>query len=186
MVAAKKKVLVHACCAACASYLARQLGDEGFNPVIFFYNPNLSMGEYDKRLSGVKLLARQDNIGLIAPKRQAEDYTVLISPFCDPASIKYINDRERLERRCREILINLLLERTAYETKQNRFHHFTTAMLCSPYRDHSTIWDMGLSAAKDHHLEFYYKDFRKGYWMGRNYARKYNLSIPVYCSDYLG
>ena len=54
-------------------------------------------------------------------------------------------------------------------------------MLCSPYRDHNEIWDRGLDLANQHNLNFIYKDFRKGYWSGRNFARSHDIIIPTYC-----
>ncbi len=54
-------------------------------------------------------------------------------------------------------------------------------MLCSPYKDHNLIWDIGVQSAGNISMNFYYKDFRKGYWSGRNFARNHDMVIPAFC-----
>ena len=45
-----KKVVLHACCAPCASYPINKLIQDGFEPVVYFYNPNIfPLEEYDIR-----------------------------------------------------------------------------------------------------------------------------------------
>lgn len=185
MAESAKKVLVHTCCASCASYLDMELEKEGLEVIFLFCNPNLNHLEYHHRLVGLRGLSQIRNRELVLPEYDQETYFNLISPYQDSNSIKFINDRERLARRGRELLINLLMDFTAKSAAQSKIKLITTAMLCSPYRDHNTTWDTGSKIARQYGLDFVYKDFRKGYWMGRNFARKNNLTIPVYCSDYM-
>lgn len=182
---ANKKILIHVCCAACASYVILELEKNNFQQTIFFYNPNFNNFDYHFRLVGIKDLCHLKNVELIVPLYDELEYKNLIMPYQDNNSIKHINDRGRFDRKAREIMISLILGRTVQEAKKIGAYHVTTAMLCSPYRDHSTIWDNGSKIAAQKKLGFYYKDFRKGYWMGRNFARKYDLTIPSYCSDYM-
>ena len=45
-----KKIILHACCAPCASYPIQKLKEDGFEPVVFFYNPNIfPSSEYEIR-----------------------------------------------------------------------------------------------------------------------------------------
>jgi hypothetical protein len=67
------------------------------------------------------------------------------------------------------------------KTKTLRYKFFTTTLLCSPYRDHDEISNLALENAVIHKINFYYKDFRKGYWTGRNFARTHGIMIPKYC-----
>ncbi len=180
-----QNILVHVCCAACASYLLMELEKENFNTVLFFYNPDCSEMEYKELMAGVKLLSQKRQHKLICPERNPAKFIELINPFQDKQSIKYINDEERFLRKKRDILISLIITETISEARNIRYSNITSAMLCSPYRDHNTIWDMGNRTADENKMNFFYKDFRKGYWMGRNFARNNNLYIPDYCSDYL-
>lgn len=180
----KKKILVHACCAACASFAALELEKDNLDIALFFYNPNYNHLEYHYRLTGIRGLAKRREFELLIPPYNEEDYQLLIVPFQDRHSIKYIADRERFARRAREVMITLILEKLQQAAIEGGHSYFTTSMLCSPYRDHNTIWDVGLKKSLEQ-SEFYYKDLRKGYWMGRKFAEKYNFAIPAYCSDYL-
>lgn len=180
-----KKILLHSCCAACCAYLLIELEKEGREAILFFFNPNFDMQEHMLRLEGVRGLSQLKSAELIAPPYDQSEYEVLVAPYNDRNSIKFIGDRGRLERRSREILINLILEKTRDQAKETGIDQFTSSMLCSPYRDHNTIWDVGSHLSKIEGPEFHYKDFRKGYWMGRNLAKKYGFSIPTFCSDYL-
>ena len=43
------KILLHACCAVCAGYPLDLLREEGFEPVVYFFNPNIHpKQEYDQ------------------------------------------------------------------------------------------------------------------------------------------
>ena len=45
-----KKIILHACCAPCASYPIKKLIEDDFEPVVFFYNPNIfPSSEYEIR-----------------------------------------------------------------------------------------------------------------------------------------
>lgn len=180
-----KSIIVHTCCAACASYLFMELQKEDFVPIAYFSNPSLKQKDQSDFLSGIDTLCEVEKLNITAASLDQEEYHKLVSPFKDQSSLKFINDQERLERKCREVLIELILQKTVERAVKLNVDSFTTSMLCSPYRDHNTIWDIGTKIAQDRGLKFVYKDFRKGYWMGRNYARKYDLIIPTYCSDYL-
>lgn len=185
MVDKKEKLLIQVCCAACASYVALDSQKNGYNVTMFYYNPNFNHLEYHFRLKGIEKLSEKKDIKLIVPKYNQEEYFSLVEPFQNEDSIKFIGDKERLKRKSREIAINLVLRTLADYAKKNKIKNITTAMLCSPYRDHNTVWDIGSKVAAEDNLAFYYEDFRKGYWMGRNIARNYKITIPAYCSDYL-
>jgi hypothetical protein len=181
----KEKLLLQVCCAACASYTSMESQKNDHDVIMFYYNPNFNHLEYHFRLKGIEKLAEKKKIKLIVPGYDQEEYFSLVAPFQNEDSIKFISDKERLKRKSREIAITLILETLAGYAKKNKIKNITTSMLCSPYRDHNTIWDLGFQIAAKNKLNFYYQDFRKGYWMGRNIARNYKMAIPAYCSDYL-
>lgn len=182
MTVGKKKILVHTCCAPCASYVFTEIEKEGFIPVAYYYNPEVhGRAEYKTRLHNLEQLCEERNIKLYISEYNVQDFLSLLAPFHDTRSIKFIADKKRYQRKRCQLCTDLLMSNLVRETKRLRLKYLTTTMLCSPYRDHNEIWDRGLELATRNKLNFFYKDFRKGYWTGRNYARSHKLSIPAYC-----
>ena len=60
------KVLIHACCGICSAYPILQLREMGYEPVVYFYNPNIyPETEYQKRLEAEKTLCEYHKCELI-------------------------------------------------------------------------------------------------------------------------
>ncbi|MEI6498830.1 MAG: epoxyqueuosine reductase QueH [bacterium] len=178
----KHKILAHACCAACASSVFAELKKENFDVTAYFYNPEIhGEAEYLRRLNDLEKYCTENAIPLIVPEYNIQEFIEPILPYQTASSIKYINDKDRYHRKRCEICTTLLIENTIQYAKKHKFKYFTTTMLCSPYKDHNKIWDIADSLASDKDMNYYYKDFRKGYWNGRNYARNHNMNIPAYC-----
>jgi hypothetical protein len=182
MSTSKRKILVHVCCAACASYVFSELEKEDFQITGFFYNPEIhGRAEYEKRLADVKKLCENKNLELIVPEYNIQDFFSPLLPYQDKNSIKFISDKKRYRRKRCQLCLSALVGEMINKTKQLHYKYFTTTMLCSPYKDHDEIWNMSLEAAVAKKLNLFYKDFRKGYWTGRNFARTHDIMIPKYC-----
>lgn len=178
----KKKILVHVCCAACASYVFSELEKENFEIVAYFYNPEVhGQKEYLQRLSDVQKLCEEKKIKLVVPKYDMQEFFSLLLPYQDKNSIKFISDKKRYKRKRCQMCISMLVKDFVERAKKMKIKNLTTTMLCSPYRDHEEIWNTSLEAGTNSKLNFFYKDFRKGYWTGRNYARNHDIMIPRYC-----
>jgi len=182
MSTSKRKILVHVCCAACASYVFSELEKEDFQITGFFYNPEIhGRAEYEKRLADVKKLCKNKNLELIVPEYNIQDFFSPLLPYQDKNSIKFISDKKRYRRKRCQLCLSTLVREMINKTKQLHYKYFTTTMLCSPYKDHDEIWNMSLEGAVAKKLNLFYKDFRKGYWTGRNFARTHDIMIPKYC-----
>jgi hypothetical protein len=180
--ASKRKILAHVCCAACASHVFDELEKENFEIIAYFYHPEVhGVAEYKRRLKDVEKLCQERNIKLITPSYNIQDFFTLLLPYQDTNSIKFISDKKRYRRKRCQLCISLLVNSTIIQVKKMHFKYFTTSMLCSPYKDHDEIWDKCLELATQNKLNLFYKDFRKGYWRGRNYARSHDIIIPSYC-----
>lgn len=178
----KPKILVHVCCAACASYVFEELEKENFEIVAYFYHPELhGKAEYERRLKDVEKLCTEKKMKLITPPYDIQEFFVPLMPFQDKNSIKFINDKKRYKRKRCQLCVSLLVNHIVAQTKKLHFKNFTSSMLCSPYKEHDEIWDKSLELATNTNLNFIYKDFRKGYWKGRNFARSHAIMIPTYC-----
>jgi predicted adenine nucleotide alpha hydrolase (AANH) superfamily ATPase len=75
----------------------------------------------------------------------------------------------------------MLIQKTVEQAKKRKLRYFSTTLLCSPYKNHDEIIEISNERALDYDVNFYYQDFRKGYWSGRNYARNHNVYIPRFC-----
>jgi predicted adenine nucleotide alpha hydrolase (AANH) superfamily ATPase len=178
----KKKILVHTCCGACASHVLPRLGKDGFLPIVFFYNPQVENDEdFTGRLLGVKAFCEENDLDLIEAASNHQDIQQAIAPYKDHSSLKYIGDPDRYRRRRCLICNNLLIQKTVEQAKKLRLRHFTTTLLCSPYKSHDDIVELANEISLDYNINFYYSDFRKGYFLGRNYARNHQIHIPPYC-----
>lgn len=177
-----KNVFLHICCAACASYVVSDLRKEDYEITGFFYHPEIKdKAEYKKRLKDVQQFCQEKEIELVVPEHKNGDFAERIAPFKDKGSIKYITDKDRYRRRRCHTCILLILSATFSTAKEMKFKEACTSMLCSPFRDHDEIWNIGDYIASQQKLTFSYKDFRKGYWTGRNFARNHGLNIPKFC-----
>ena len=178
----KSKILVHVCCAACFSYAHKVLTRDEFSVTAYFYNPcTHGRSEFNKRLLDLKKYCEQHNVKLVVPEYDIQEFFAPLMPLQDKNSIKYISDRRRFRTKRCQFCYDLLLTRTAEEAKRRKFEAFTSTMLTTPYKDHEEIMNIGLELEHEIKIKFMYKDFRKGYWQGRNYARSHKMHIATYC-----
>lgn len=177
-----KKILVHLCCAACASHVLPQLFRDGFKPVAFYSNPEFDQAdEYKNRLIDIKKYCEETNVELIVADHAPKEFSDLLAPYKNKESIKYISDKDRYRRKRCNFCNSLMIQKTTEQTKKIKAKFFTTTLLCSPYKDHEEIVRICNERGLDYGLNFYYQDFRKGYWMGRNFARNHQYYIPSFC-----
>jgi len=73
------------------------------------------------------------------------------------------------------------LLRTAERAKREGYDRFTTTLLISPYQDHAKINDIGERVGKEIGIEFYYEDFKPGFYESKNSAKEMNLYRQKYC-----
>jgi predicted adenine nucleotide alpha hydrolase (AANH) superfamily ATPase len=177
-----KKIFVHSCCAACASHVFSELEKAGFKVVAFFYNPEVDETvEYTRRKQGLIKYCLENKIEFVEGEYLPTDFSDLTTPFKDPASMKYISDKERYRRKRCALCNSMVIQETVEQAKKKRLKYFTTTLLCSPYKNHDEIVEISNEEALDYGINFYYQDFRKGYWKGRNYARNHSIELPSYC-----
>lgn len=178
----KRKILVHTCCAACASHVFSLLAKAGFSVIAYYFNPEIDEPEeYRQRLSDLEKYCETSKFKLLAPDYEPEEFLSLTQPFKDKDSIKYITERDRYQRRRCNLCNSLIIQKTIEQAKKLKLKFFTTTLLCSPYKDHDEIVELSNEKALDYSMNFYYQDFRKGYWMGRNFARNHHFYLPGFC-----
>lgn len=154
------KLLMHTCCAPCSVYCIEHLRNEGIEPNLYWYNPNIHpYTEYKARRDTLKQYAEQINIKAIFE----EEYG--LKTFCQ----NVIGD---LDNRCEKYCYKVRLEQTAKYAKENGYDTITTTLLVSPYQKHETLKKQGEEIAKKYGLEFLYRDFRIGFREGQAKARE--------------
>ena len=163
------KLLLHTCCAPCSVYCIDTLRNEGIEPTVYWFNPNIHpYMEYKARRDTLKSYTEMINVQAIFE----ENYG--LRDFCKSV----IDD---LDNRCVKYCYRVRLEQTAKYAKENGFDTFSTTLLISPYQKHDELKKLGEEIAKKYGLEFLYRDFRVGFREGQAKARELGLYMQKYC-----
>ena len=85
-----------------------------------------------------------------------------------------------MENRC-AFCYKIRLIKTANFAKEQNFDGFTTTLLISPYQKHELIKEIGEKIGADLGINFFYSDFRPGFYEGKNEARNLGLYSQKYC-----
>jgi predicted adenine nucleotide alpha hydrolase (AANH) superfamily ATPase len=172
-----RRILLHCCCAPCSLACIASLREEGIEPVLFWYNPNIHpRGEYNKRRDTLFEYAASQALELIA----RDEYGLrgfIAALRAEPGGF----DRAaEFGRRC-ACCYRLRLEETARTAKERGFAAFTTTLLISPYQNHELLKQSALEAAGKAGVEFLYRDFRPRFREGQAEARSRGLYRQKYC-----
>ncbi|MDI6839820.1 MAG: epoxyqueuosine reductase QueH [bacterium] len=170
-----KSVLLHICCAPCATWVVKELRREGYKSLIgYFYNPNIHpKEEYKRRLSELKQLAAKIELPLI------------IGPYEIKKWFKQINGLEAESeggKRC-EICYKMRLNKTGKLAKYKGYSAFTTTLTISPYKSTSIINKIGQEVGERYGTEFLLYDFKSknGFSNSIILSKKYGLYRQLYC-----
>ncbi len=162
------KVLLHICCAGCTPYPLKVLLEEGHQVSGFWYNPNIHpFTEYQNRLNAVKSFESLKSF----PVFYNDSYDL------EKYLLAVIND---LENRC-TYCHKIRLIKTANWAVQHGFNGFSTTLLVSPYQKHELIKEIGEKIGRDLGVDFVYRDFRPGFYEGKNEAKRLDLYSQKYC-----
>ena len=163
------KLLLHTCCAPCSVYCIDTLRNEGIEPTIYWFNPNIHpYMEYKARRDCLKEYTKSIDVEAIFEENYGLD------EFCK-------NVVNSLETRCQDYCYPVRLEQTAKYAKEHGYTHISTTLLISPYQKHDIIKDLGNIIAEKYGLEFLYRDFRVGFREGQAKAREIGLYMQKYC-----
>lgn len=171
----KRKLLLHCCCAPCAtSVIERLLNEEMFEITLYFSNSNiLPEEEYNKRLAELVKLANYHNLKLIIDEYNTNAYF---------DAIKGVENMGEGSIRC-EKCIGLRLEQTAKVCKNQGFDCFTTTLTVSPHKNATKINEIGASLEKEYGVEFLQRDFKKkdGFKRSIELCKLLNIYRQTYC-----
>lgn len=163
------KLLMHTCCAPCSIYCIDSLREEGIEPTVYWFNPNIHpYQEYKMRRDTLKEYTKSIGIQSIFE----ENYG--LREFCQ-------NTIQDLNQRCQNYCYPVRLEQTAKYAKEKGYEAFTTTLLVSPYQNHEAIIKVASQVAEKYEIPFLYRDFRVGFRQGQDKARELGLYRQKYC-----
>ena len=150
-------------------YCIDSLRKENIEPVLYWYNPNIHpFTEYKARLD--TLIDYSETIGI---KLAVEDEYGL-DEFCRSVAC-------RIESRCIDYCYPIRLRKTFEYAKNNGFEAVSTTLLYSIYQNHSFIKSYCEKLSAEFGIEFFYRDFRTGFWEGHDKAVEAGLYMQKYC-----
>lgn len=169
-----KKIILHACCAPCASYPINKLKKDGFEPVVFFYNPNIfPSSEYETRRVELEKYCKKINVEYFE-----SDYE--IKKFYE--AIKGFENEPEKGKRC-SICFKIRLDKTAEFASSQGIKYFTTTLSVSPHKNSTQIFQEGQTVAQKYGIEFLEYNFKKqdGFKISRIIAKENNMYTQSYC-----
>lgn len=172
----RPKLLLHACCAPCSSYVLEYLA-EYFDITVFFYNPNIfPEQEYRHRVEELKRLVSEmcPQVNILEGRYEPQE-------FFDMAK-GLENEPERGER-CHKCY-RLRLNEAAAAARKGNFDYFTTTLSISPLKDSAVLNAIGREISEKTGIPYLFSDFKKN----GGYKRSIELSAQycLYRQDYCG
>jgi predicted adenine nucleotide alpha hydrolase (AANH) superfamily ATPase len=162
---ARPSLLLHACCAPCASYVLEYLTSR-FDITVYFFNPNIQpQEEYELRLSELKRLQEllqtpENSLPLIEGKYYNADWG-----DCSA---------------CQEFRIRSAAKLAA----DGGFDYFCSTLSISPHKNAELLNALGSSAEAEYgSAKWLPNDFKKrnGYLRSTQLCREYGIYRQAYC-----
>lgn len=173
----RPRLLLHACCAPCSSYVLEYL-NEYFDITLYFYNPNISPeSEYIFRAEELRRL--------ISEMPLSGEVKLVIANYSSDEFYNVSRGKENLPEggeRCR-LCYRLRLERAADYAEKNGYDYFTTTLTISPYKNSVWLNEIGAELSEEYGVKYLFSDFKKrnGYKRSCELSEKYGLYRQNYC-----
>ena len=170
----RPKLLLHACCAPCASACIERI-KEFFDITVYFYNPNMDTEkEYELRAEELKRLCAHFGVKYLVEDCDKDTFYKAVEGF----------EREKEGGSRCAICFGLRLEKTAKKAKEFKADYFATTLTLSPLKNAQLLNEIGLKKAEEYGVKYLVSDFKK-----RNgYIRSIELSkeLSLYRQNYCG
>ena len=171
------RLLLHACCAPCSSYVLEYLSAY-FLITVFYYNPNIYPDEeYNKRVAEQKAFIE---------RFPAKHPISFVEGDFDKERVYEVTKGLEKEpeggKRCQQCF-RLRLEETAKLAKEMQMDYFTTTLSISPMKNAQMLNEIGGALAKDYGISYLYSDFKKreGYKRSVELSKEYGMYRQDYC-----
>lgn len=170
------RLLLHACCAPCASYVLEYLSPH-FKIDIFFYNPNIQPPEeYEKRLDAMRLLLRSletvNPVSLLSAGYRGGEFSAASG----------LEDEPEGGARC-GVCFGLRLREAAKAAKSGGYDYFCSTLTVGPRKNAVAINSAGFAAGQEYGVGWLPSDFKKrgGYQRSVELSKKLGLYRQNYC-----
>ncbi len=164
------KLLMHVCCAPCSVECIAALREEGVEPTLFWYNPNIHPAEEYK--------LRRDTLKSYAASIGAE--LILEENYGLREFVRKTAPGFTFGERC-GICYEMRLAKTAAFAREAGYDFFTTTLFISPYQDREKLLRIGKAAADREGVGFIGYDFRPRFQRGQEKAKELGLYRQKYC-----
>ncbi|MCL2327765.1 MAG: epoxyqueuosine reductase QueH [Bacteroidetes bacterium] len=164
------RLLLHSCCAPCASASVEQLLAAGHSIELFYYMPNIySLDEYCKRLASLEILAQYFQLKLHICEYEHGAWL---------SAVRGLETEKEGGVRC-FLCYEFLLQATQKKAQELGFDYFSTTLTISPYKNAEKINEIG---SKLNGFEFF--DFKQnnGYRRSIELSRELGLYRQKFCA----
>lgn len=170
----KNKVLLHSCCAICSGYPISLLKEQGYEVILYFFNPNIyPENEYEKRLNAQIELCKNLGCELIIENYEPKLHEIISFG---------LEDEPEKGKRCSKCF-ELRLNETAKKAKNLSIENFTTSIVISPHKNFELISRIAKTISKKHGINYLNIDFKKnnGFLKSNQKAKELELYRQNYC-----
>ena len=173
----RPRLLLHACCAPCSSYVLEALTPY-FDITVDYYNPNIDPEEeYHKRMEEQKeLIRKMEVLHPVSFLEGAYD----TERFYQMA--RGMEDLPEGQERCFGCY-ELRLREAAEAARQRKADYFTTTLSISPMKNAEKLNEIGERIAREYGIRYLTSDFKKrnGYRRSVELSGEYGLYRQDYC-----
>ncbi len=173
----RAKILLHACCAPCASYVVPYLA-EHFDVDVYFYNPNIApREEYEHRLAELyrlcSLLETNGKLSVIEGEYEPDAYL---------AAVRGLEGEIEGGSRC-TVCLGMRIGETARLASLGDYDYFATTLTVSPHKNAPLINTLGEKYSEEFGVKWLPSDFKKknGYLRSIETCREYGIYRQNYC-----
>lgn len=167
---ANKKILLHACCGPCSLGAIEPLLSDGAALTLFYYNPCIEDGEFERRLEALQTVADHYSLPLIVPPHDYSAYRAYahlyaVAPEGGERCGLCMSDR---------------LAVSAFYALKNGFDAYATTLTVSPHKNSKYIFSLAESVSG---APFLARDFKKkdGFLLSCRLARELGIYRQQYC-----
>lgn len=169
-----QKILLHSCCAPCSTFSSLDLVEKEFQPVLFFYNPNIQpQFEYEKRVEEMQKWADLQRFQLIVGEYDLQNWMRMM---------RGLENEPEGGKRCLKCYA-MRLEKTAEIAQEQGIDLITTTLTISPHKNAEVINQIGKDVCQKYGVQYWDSNFKKkdGYKKSCEFSREYDFYRQDYC-----
>ena len=173
----RPRLLMHACCAPCSSYVLEYLSSV-FDMTLYFYNPNIAPES--------EHIFRGNELERLISRMQLNNPVQLIRAEYEPekflAAARGMENLPEGGERCFKCY-ELRLRKAAEYAKAGGFNYFSTTLSISPHKNAQKLNEIGASLSEELGIPYLFSDFKKrnGYKRSCELSEEYRLYRQDYC-----